>query len=357
MTFMLRILFSGLMTFIPSQDGKEVTVLLLNVDHHHISDNTTLDHHTPLLLARAGNCTGTCPKRDADIAQFVYSDQSSSIALDSLENAVSGGGAWMLNGSDLSIRKGSTTDPDLPDLVFRDNVRGTANGSPLPIPTTSTEREDFSWVADLKQICPTDCTVNTDLLAENPPAIVAARLKLKTGKIFTYSVARIGSDVTPVHFQRLDGQGSVSPYSQSIATWVGADIEVSGDSIEFVEEKFNGDPGRTMTLTPDSNGKVEVAVLNLPPFVPPSTPFTGTPAVGKHFESYYDILETPPADDTRYVPKPGAASTVGSYPQVAWSDVHPSTVLWSDLLNAIRLNIGRTAYEQALCPPGKNTLP
>lgn len=357
MTFLLRILFSGLMTFIPSADGTEMTVLLLNVDHKHLSDDSTLAHHNPLLIARAGNCTGDCPKRDADVAQIVYSDKSLSAAQDSLEAAVAGGGAWFLDGSDLSLKKTNTTDANLPALVFRDDARGTANNQPLPIPTTSTEREDFSWVADLKQICPTDCTVNTDMLGSQPPGVFAARFKVKTGKIFTYSVARIGTDVTPVHFQRLDGQGSVSPYSQSIATWVGADIEVSADSIEIVEEKFNSDPGRSMILSPDSNGKVEVAVLNMPPFVPPSTPFTGTPAIGKHFEAFYEIVETPPADNVRYVPKPGAASTVGSYPQVAWNDVHPSTELWSDLLNAIRLNVGRTDYDQALCPPAKDNLP
>ena len=357
MTFMLRILFSGLMTFIPSQDGTEVTVLLLNVDHKHLSDDTELDHHRPLLIARAGDCSGDCPKRDADIAQFIYADKSLSAAQDSLEEAVAGGGAWALDGSDLALNKASTNDPDLPELVFRDDVRGIANGQPLPIPTTSTEREDFSWVADLKQICPTDCTVNTDLLGENPPGLVAARFKLKTGKIFTYAVARIGSDVTPVHFKRLDETGSTSTYSQSIATWVGADIEVSADSIEITEEKFNSDPGRTMTLSPDENGKVEIAVLNLPPFVPPATPFTGTPEVGKHFESYYDIVETPPSEATRFVPFAGAAPSLGSYPEVAWQDIHPSNDLWSELLNKIRLNIGRTAYEQALCPPGKDTLP
>jgi hypothetical protein len=356
-TFMLRILFSGLMTFIPSQDGTEVTVLLLNVDHKHLSDNSVLDHHNPLLIARAGDCSGDCPKRDADVAAVVFPDKSPSVAADSIEEAVGGGGAWLLSGSDLSVKKTNSGDPNLPALVFRDDARGTANGQPLPIPTSSTEREDFSWVADLKQICPTDCTVNTDLLGENPPGIVVARLKLKTGKIFTYSVARIGTDVTPVHFKRLDGQGSVSSYSQAIATWVGADIEVSADSIDIVEEKFNGDPGRTMTLSPDESGKVEIAVLNLPPFVPPTVPFTGTPDVGKHFEAYYDIVETPPSDASRFVPYAGAASTVGSYPEVSWQEVHPTNELWSELLNKIRLNLGRTAYEQALCPPGKNPLP
>ena len=93
-SFILKLFFTGLMAFVPSQDGKEVTVLLLNVHHdYQSSDGTALAHHKPLLIARAGDCSGQCPKRDADIAQFIYADKSESEALDSLEAAVAGGGA------------------------------------------------------------------------------------------------------------------------------------------------------------------------------------------------------------------------------------------------------------------------
>jgi len=160
MSFILRILFSGLMTFIPSQDGKELTVVLLNANHHHVSDGTELADHKPLLFARAGSCSGDCPTRDAAIAQFIYEEQSQSAAQDALEAAVTGGAAWQLAGSDLSIRKTSANAADLPPLTFVENARASSNGVPLAIPTTSTERTDFSWLADLKQICPNDCTVD-----------------------------------------------------------------------------------------------------------------------------------------------------------------------------------------------------
>ena len=345
-SFILKLFFTGLMAFVPSQDGHEVTVLLLNVHHDYLSsDASALPHHKPLLIARAGDCSGDCPKRDADIAQFVYADQSESDALDSLEAAVAGGGAWELANSELSIQKGNPNDPDLPALNVVQNVR---NGI---IPTTSAEREDFGWVADMTQIAPSGYALNTDLLDSPPPGLVAARLHLRSGKVFTYRVARIGSNVTPVHFQRLDGTGSTSPYSQAIASWVGAEIEISGENVEIVEEKFDASTGRSMTLSPDTNGNVEIAVLNLPALTPPSTPFAGTPDPGKHFELYYETAQTPPAQSTRLVPKAGAAPDADAYSEVAWNDIHPQTALWSGLLNAIRLNIGRTAYEEVLCPP------
>jgi hypothetical protein len=351
MTFLLRILFTGLIAFVPSADGKEVTVLLLNVPHEqHLSDGTELAHHKPLLIARAGSCSGDCPKRDADIAAYLYNDKSLAVAQDSLEEAVGGGGAWALNGSDLSLSKGSSSAPDLPALSITRNVRPVVNGIPAIIPTTAAEREDFSWVADLKQVCPTACTFDSSMLGTTPAGIVAARLHLRSGKVFTYSVIRSGSDVTPVYFQRLDGQGNASPYTQAVAAWVGADIEVSGDDITIDESSFGGSAGRSMTLTPDSSGKMEVAVLNLPPFVPPASTSTAPPEVGKHFEMFYELDQTPPAAETRLVPFTGAAGSA-SFPTVDWSSIHPSSSVYSDLLNKLRLDVNRSAFERILCPP------
>jgi len=286
------------------------------------------------------------------MAQLMFIDKSPSVALASLQEAISGGAAWFLSGSDLTIDKGSTSDPDLPDLVIRDDVRGTVNGVPQSIPTTATEREDFSWIADLQQICPSGCTLNEDVFDEEPPAgLVAARLKVRNGTMYTYSVARIGSEVTPVHFKRLDGTGNASSYSQAIASWVAVDIEVSGDSIEIVEEKFDGGAGRSMILEPDTSGKVEIAVLNLPPFVPPASANNAAPQVGKHFEIYYELSQTPPDVETRLVPKAGAAAGAPSYPEVDWQEIHPTTSVWSVLLNKLRLDVGRSVYDRTLCPP------
>lgn len=357
-SFILRILFSGLIAFVPNEDGTELTVLLLNADHtHHTSDGSTYQQHNPVLIARSPNCTGDCPKRDAGVARAMYSEFPLTQAQDALETAVDGGGAWSVIGSELTIRKGSTSAPDLPPLVYIDDVRGTVNGEPALIPATANARRDFSWIANLRQIC-TGCNINPALLGSQPPAgIVAARLRLKSGNVFTYSVARLGANVTPVHFKRLDGTGSASPYTQAVASWVAADITVTGSDIEIVDTKLDGSGTRSMKLTPDSNGRVEVAVLNLPPFVPPASPHNDAPQVGKHFEMFYELSETPPALETRLVPRAGAASSSVTYPAVDWHSVHPQSELWSDLLNLLRLNAGRTVYDRLICPPVTDPFP
>lgn len=348
MSFVLKILFSGLMIFTPSQDGHEMTVVLLAADHtHHLSDGSALQRHKPLLIARAGTCSGDCPTRDSAIAQALFADQSLATAQDSLEAAVGGGGAWLLSGSDLSLQKRSNSDPDLPALSIASNARAQSS----IVPSTSSEREDVSWIADLQQICGSACTLDSSVLGSAPPSTVVARFHLRSGRVFTQAIARIGANVTPVHFSRLDGTGNASSYSQAIATWVGATIELSGSGISIVESKFNGDAGRTMTLTPDANNTMEIAVLNLPPFVPPASSNNDAPQVGKHFEAYYDLFASPPAKETRLVPRAGALSGA-TVPSVAWSTVHPTSAVYSPLLNSLRLDIGRAAYDRVLCPPG-----
>ena len=344
MEFIVRILFSGMMVFIPNSNGTQLDVVLLNIGHgHQISDGTALPHHKPMLLVRGGNCTGTCT-RDSGIATYTFGGQSTTAAEDALELACSGGGAWDLTGSQISLAKGSSGDPSLPGLSFTTGVR---DGT---IPTTAAERADYSWLAKLSQICP-DCGLNDAILDAQPPSnLVAARFRLTSGNVFTYALARTGSNVQPVQFKRLDGTGSASSYSQAIAAWVGADITVSGSSIKIVESKFNGSTGRSMTVTPNSNHRVEIAVLNLPPIVPTPTSATAG-GVGKHFQAFYDVAENAPSAEARLVPQPGPAPGAPEYPQVSWQTIHPQEALWSDLLNALQLNVGRSASELLLCPP------
>ena len=347
-TFVLRILFTGLMAFIPNENGTKVTVLLLNSNHYHTSDGAAMPPHKPRIYARAGACTGACDVDDAIIAKDTFRDLSSAAALDSLAYALDEGSAWSIDGSDVAVQKSSGA-ANLPSLTIRDDVRGTVNGDLQIIPTTSTERTDISWIPSLEQLCTSGCTVDSDLLATVPPALVSARFTIDSGDLYTYSLARLASsDVTPVQFKRLDGTGSTSSYVQAVASWVGLDIEVSGNTVDFVETKHDGSSGRTMTLSPDASGRVEVAVVNLPPSVPPSSSNNDAPQVGKHFEMYYDLLETPPAREARLVPRVATGTNV---PQITWTSVHPPNVVTSELLNRLRFEPGRSLYDRTICPP------
>ncbi len=348
-TFVLKILFSGLMAFIPNENGTEVTVLLLNTNHYHTSDGAAMQPHKPLIYARAGNCSGACVNDDTALAEYTFRDLSSAAQLDALAYALDNGSVWSILGSDIAVQKSSGA-ANLPSLHIRNDLRGTVNGQPQLIPTTSSERQDFSWIPSLQQLCTGGCTLDSDLFENVPPAIVAARFTINSGDLYTYSVARLGSDVTPVHFKRLDGTGSTSSYVQAVASWIGVDVEVTGSSIDFVETKYDNSTGRAMTLSPDANGIVEVAVVNLPPSVPPASANNDAPQVGKHFEMYYELLDSPSAREARLVPRAGAPSGT-TVPQITWTSVHPSSAVTSELLNRLRFEPGRSLYDRVICPP------
>ena len=147
-------------------------------------------------LRSPGSCSGDCVNDDTTIAGFTFRDQCPPSALDSLTYALGDGSAWLIAGSDISVEKSSGA-ANLPALNIVNDVRGTVEGQPQIIPTTATERKDFSWIARLAQSCSSGCTLDSDLFDTVPPEIVAARFKINSGDLYTYSIARLGSNVTP----------------------------------------------------------------------------------------------------------------------------------------------------------------
>ena len=351
MDFVLRIFFSGLIALLPSADGKELTVLLVNTPHEYaLSDGTALQHHVPLLLARAASCEGTCTTNDHPaIAQFLFSKKTQEEALTAMNGALSGGGAWMLRSSDLTL-----VGPQEP-LAIRTDARGSNDDGTLHvIPLTASEREDFSWVTSISGVVPGTNGFKAAVSSTDetpPPCMVAARLRLRSGKVFTYSLVKIDGMVRPIHFRKPSGEGADASYAQAAANWMAAEIHVPGDVVEIDDQNFNDrDRRRVMKLHPQ-NGLVEMAVLNLPPFeAPASNAPQPAPLPGQHYQIYYDLVKTPPARADRLVPYP-IASPVPSEPQVDWTALHPRQALWSDLLEQLGLSPrGKGVYDIALCP-------
>jgi hypothetical protein len=348
--FVLRIFFSGLIALLPSADGKEVTVLLVNTPHEYaLANGTALAHHTPLVVARAASCEGSCITDDhASIAQFLYANKTSQQAVTALNGAILGGAAWRLAGSDLTL-----VGPEEP-LAIRTGARTQREDGTLElVPTTPAEREDFSWVADLSQIAPGTEGFKAAVTATEPPpgCLIAARLTLRSGKLITYSLAKIDGKARPVHFRKPSGEGPEAPYSQAVANWVEAEIHVPGDVVELVDQNFSDSTHRRSMKLHPQDGVVELAVLNLPPFEAPAPDAVPPPpAPGQHFQIYYDLVKSPPARADRLVPFTALAPSA-SDPQVDWTTLHPRQMLWSNLLEQLNLSPrGKAPYDLSLCP-------
>ncbi|HYC60676.1 MAG TPA: hypothetical protein VEK79_14015 [Thermoanaerobaculia bacterium] len=348
--FVLRIFFSGLIALLPNAEGTEVVVLLVNTPHEYaLANGAPLAHHTPLLLARAGACEGTCTTTDnTAIAQLLYSNKTPQQALTALNGAILSGGAWKLASSDLTLQ-----GPGEP-LAIRTDVRTVNEDGTLQlVPMTPAQREDFTWVTSLSKVSPGIGGFKAAVTSPDPPpgCMIAARLKLRSGKLFTYSLVKIDGKARPVHFRKPSGEGPEAPYAQAAANWVAAEIRVPGDSVEIVDQKFtDSENRRSMKLYPEQ-GVVEVAVLNLPPFIAPAPDtIAPTPAPGQHFQIYYDLVQSPPARADRLIPHTASPASP-SEPQVDWNAVHPKAELWSNLLEQLNLNPrAKAPYDLSLCP-------
>jgi hypothetical protein len=348
MEFVLRIFFSGLIAFVPSADEKELTVLLVNAPHEYkMADDTVLAHHKPLLLARAGNCDGDCTDDRQSIAQYMFANKAPQEALTSLNGALLGGGAWALANSELSVA--GAKGP----LAITTGVRAhDQNGALKSVPSTPAEREDFTWLTAMSELAPGTGGFQSALTGTGKPGrFVAARLKLRSGKVMTYSLVKIDGKARPVHFRKPSGAAPEAPYAQALANWVEARITISGENVEIVDQDFcDADRRRSMKLSPHE-GVVEMALVNFPPFVAPASGEAApSPQPGQHFQVLYELVKTPPAMSDRLVPHQ-AMIPLASEPQVEWAPLHPRQALWSNLLEKLGMSPrSKTPYEIVLCP-------
>jgi hypothetical protein len=142
-------------------------------------------------------------------------------------------------------------------------------------------------------------TLQPAIFSPNPPdELIVARLTLTSGKVSTYSVIQVDGEVMPIDFRPLSGKGK--SYTRAVASWVQAEIQVPGDSLQVVEERFSDGRKRTVSLTP-VGGIIDMAILNV------SQPVRRTPGKppgpGMHFARFWDLAASPPASNRRPIPQ------------------------------------------------------
>ena len=121
-----------------------------------------------------------------------------------------------------------------------------------------------------------------------------------------------------------------------------AEIKLPGDAVRLVEHRFDGQPGRTMTIKPTEGEVVELALMNFAPgHADPAAHGMDplTTAAAKHFEMFYDLSSTPASSR----PVPQILSTTAALPSRQSSPMSP-------LLEALELGPGRGPYDPVICP-------
>ena len=351
MEFLVRIYFIGLIAFVPSQDDRALDVFVLDARQgYSVSDGTRMDPHVPLLLMRAKSCKGPCQNSVQEIANFVF--QGSARTPDPAENlrrlraAIRGGGAWKLDGSQITINPLGGVSRSGAQLQIR-RVPKNRRDPIRKLPASRPEAEDFDWVADISKIAPGAGAVDSDALAARPVKnLLAARMKLTEGVVKSGRLVGIENKVVALSFHPLGSSlAANSTYSQALTEWVVAEISVSGEGVRITDTSLKDGKSRSIELVPEEDRNVvEVVVINLPAgsfFADPRQLSDEARNVGKHFERYYELLSRPP----RSRPVPHFADGES----IPWKSLYPSCVGDSELLKVLGLQT-RGIQGRPICP-------
>lgn len=348
MGFLLKIYFVGLVSFLPHVDGEELTVFVLDARRGYaVSDGTWMEAHEPLLLTRAARCSGDCEPDFQAIADVLYQ-------LDPEENrrqlasALAGGGAWRLDGSELFLGLPEEASRARPGLEIRRRSTGVQHEPTSP--ESPAAWEAFDWVAEIGRVDASAAMIDPDVLAEQPEkGLIVARMKLASGEIRTERLVTLDDDVVQLEFAPLREDAPPSEYAQPLADWVVAEIPVSGCDVTVSERRFDGLPGRRITVGPercDGTEVVEAVLINLPhdSFGPRAMDHPRED-VGKHFEMFYELAYLRPPNRMRPVPIPAQTS---AEVEETLREIRRRRVEEPKLLGAIGLP-NRGAHSRPIC--------
>lgn len=277
----LCIYFVDLIAFVQNSDGSYWVLMPDARRPSTASDGSQIDAHHPVVLFEIPD------RGDSDwprIHQLLH-----------LEDPVSKHQAWLLERQELRIRISSPAGVQAP---------GTSS---VGLPTQS-DNIHFTWVPDLAAMG-IDAKVHPDCLVslparpgESPPSPkIVSRLRLESGTLATFQFVRAKENhvlppapkIPKLEFRPLGG-GSPIGQERACADVAVIDIPlvVPEVVIEAIDMDNDGAVLRSIPLAPapGAGDVINLLLGNLSP-----DPETPPPPAGVHFERYYDLLETPPA--------------------------------------------------------------
>lgn len=340
-SFVLRIYFLGLMSFVPDPLDQEMQVLVLDAQtNSYLTENSSIEHHPPLLMAR-GRCEGDCGAQEAnEIAALIAPNSTSGPeARANLDRVLQGGGAWLLSNSELSLSPSTAQGKAAGET--------TSQGNPVALTLDTEELRAFHWVVKLKDLVGEEYSQIDPVLLTNGASDprLAARLRLSEGHLRSRTLFKVGDQIAPVAFRSAAVSKEVAAASDSAML----EVEIDAQEVEIIATDSLSGHSRRMRLSPDEpGGVVEVALLNAPVSsydpVEVGQRSATSPKPGHHFELYYDLAQSPAPKQMRPIPH------LGNIPKKTTLVARPDPNTFSDLLQAIGLVEGRGAYDRVLCP-------
>lgn len=307
MDIILRIYFIGLIAFVPSQNGRETTVIVERArDGHIAADGHHVPPHMPLLLAR-GRCEGDCRTDPRRIAEFLFElpgQPNTRASLRQLDSALEGGGAWILDDVELVFDIPTAADSPRQPLAYEwpPAADGPPEQAKAALPADENEARNFGWIASMRVLAPAAATIHPRVLAGDPSlGLVAARLVIDQGALLTNRLVEIDGVVAPLAFQPVSLHMPVM-LPRAFAQWITLDIPLSQaacrKSIGVTARPLGSGQTLTMKVTPECTpgSTVEMAIVNLPSWqAAHRSTITHPSSHGSHFELFYKLAESLPA--------------------------------------------------------------
>lgn len=291
----IRIIFAGLIAFAPSQDGKEMCVVLVDARNPLTVNGELVPPHHPVIRVAERTVVASPMLRQPDA---LTPDQSALFFLD--DESLS----FMPNAStevDLNVftlapeQKPNPSKPCCHDvMVCTGTTLCTRHPTAAPF---HEQRQDFSWILRPDEAVPDAAHLAGDCFeATPPPSTVVARFKLPAGRLFTYQLegeaaptnASTDSIIT-VAFTAKFPFPEFEP--RAVPRRIALEIEVDSSPELLIDAVgFSGIVHKPIHLRDGS--VLELMVMNSP-MEEIRDPNLGGDMPARHFAHYYRLSETP----------------------------------------------------------------
>lgn len=261
MSITVRLIFMGLVGFVPHNDGREgMTALFLDTARVQTSSaKCSVPPHIPAVYMLDGKCMGQCRRiplgreDDADAMGFDHPDHTLQLA-------------WLLDREDLEISQADEDAVRLAKPFFQ--------GRRKLAPRRSRQASYFSWVPDMGLLTGGHGEVREDCLGGQGTCPLTARFKLTGGRASACHLfhdlddqpSPDGRSNVRVFDYTIEGDDSTRVESQAVADAVLVEFEVEGDRVTLQSWELPMGQGQqakkgTANLWPAENSRTLTLVV------------------------------------------------------------------------------------------------
>jgi hypothetical protein len=291
MSITVRVIFWGLMGFVPNEEGQRgLTALLVSPSHQEAA-------HIPAVYLYEGSCEGIpLTKNGGNPCVRVPDPYKQDVATHL--GATAPGLRWLLQNEDLEILGEESR------VKLNTTGRKTLFGRLREAPASARQTAAFTWVPSMATLTAGHGQVRDDCLFWVGTCPLSARFKVRGGKARTCHLFHTlkadprspAQEVVVFSYRSENGKPENLPPPQAVADAVQLEFEVEGDYVELGAWDFPGLSGQqtlkaAVKLRPPAGSRtLTLIVSNGPQHSDDEEDYTGSP----HQEALFNLLARQP---------------------------------------------------------------